>query len=82
MVFSVREAFLGSAKCCGLRFCYVWGPTPNSKCPRWSLPEKMTTAGGWGGELVKLGRFSVQNRVFLGQEPKFGKKKIRSNKIE
>ena len=29
LVLCGRGAFLGSAECCGLRFCYVWSPTPN-----------------------------------------------------
>ena len=64
-------AFLGSTECCGLRFCYVWRPTLNSKCPRWVLPERMKTEGDSGRGLVKFRGISVQNNVFLEQEQEF-----------
>ena len=46
--FCEQGAFLDSTECCGLRFCYVWRPTLNSKCPRWGLPDRMTTTGDSG----------------------------------
>ena len=54
LVFCGQGAFQCSAGCCGLRFCYVWRPTPNLKCPTWTLPERMTPRGAWAAELVKL----------------------------
>ena len=38
----------------------------------------MTTEGAWAAELVKLDGFSVQNRVFIGQEQEFDKKMIKT----
>ena len=60
-------AFLGSADCCGLRFCYVWRPTLCWKCPRWVLSERMRTEGDSRREFVKLLEYRSRTMFSLGR---------------